>query len=44
LLESGVVEEVCGLDHCDLCPILMEEETTKAISDELDHIIKKSQK
>ena len=38
LLELEIVEEACGLDHCDLCPILMEEETGKEITKELNNI------
>ena len=41
LLEEGIVEEACGLDRCDLCPILMEEETVKIVTGKLKNIIKK---
>ncbi len=41
LLERGIVEEACGLDHCDICPILMEEETVEVVTRELKIIINK---
>ena len=41
LLESRIVEETCGLDHCDLCPILMEEQTVKVVTSELKIIMNK---
>ncbi len=40
LLEREIVQEVCGLDYCDLCPTLIKEETTITLTKELNKIKK----